>query len=387
MFTKQVSEIQKLRSLDPTDPASWGRVVDTIANVIGNCTHELYHRGPITLDPPNPDRPADAPDIPIDASPDQHYATILINGDGGTVNNTDATIQNGWNFYSPGPNYGGDLYVTNLYFTDGTEPLGKVKVDEADTLDYLEDQFFYTAEYVSGEDIPVYMQNVNISGDNDQLRMFVDSSVLGNYSDTTAQLFGCDSTDLPTWFTPAGYTTDGRTANVDAQVSVTLPVGGAMDMYVDATDLLTAVEAMTAIDFSQSAGVAMTSNVFTVTTDSVDGSGNSLTLEVTGATTYALQLISSGDVIIDCGQTGYITTTTTSGLRITGNVRIGLDANDNVYVGAHASSLVGFFGGTPIVRESFIAAPSGGSTVDAEARTAINAIRDLLIAYNLKASS
>lgn len=52
-----------------------------------------------------------------------------------------------------------------------------------------------------------------------------------------------------------------------------------------------------------------------------------------------------------------------------------------------SGSTLAFFGGTPAARQAFIASPSGGATVDDEARAAIDAIRDLLMAYNLKASS
>lgn len=47
---------------------------------------------------------------------------------------------------------------------------------------------------------------------------------------------------------------------------------------------------------------------------------------------------------------------------------------DGVQVGETAAEKVGFFGKDPIVQPTAVAAPAGGATVDAEARTAINAI-------------
>ena len=51
-----------------------------------------------------------------------------------------------------------------------------------------------------------------------------------------------------------------------------------------------------------------------------------------------------------------------------GGIRIATSSNDQI----------GFFGVTPVVQRSTVSDPSGGSTIDAEARTAINAIIDAL---------
>jgi hypothetical protein len=45
------------------------------------------------------------------------------------------------------------------------------------------------------------------------------------------------------------------------------------------------------------------------------------------------------------------------------------------------------WGGTPVVRPSFIADPTGGLTIDSQARTAINSILDLLISIGAMKSS
>ena len=44
---------------------------------------------------------------------------------------------------------------------------------------------------------------------------------------------------------------------------------------------------------------------------------------------------------------------------------------------------IGFLGATPIARQSAITAPTGGATIDAEARTAINSIRSVLTNFGL----
>lgn len=48
---------------------------------------------------------------------------------------------------------------------------------------------------------------------------------------------------------------------------------------------------------------------------------------------------------------------------------------------------IGFLGATPSARQSHVADPSGGATVDAEARTAINSILATLETFGLHATS
>ena len=49
-----------------------------------------------------------------------------------------------------------------------------------------------------------------------------------------------------------------------------------------------------------------------------------------------------------------------------------------IKIGSATSSLLGFYGATPVDRPATVADPTGGGTIDAEARTAINAIIDRL---------
>ncbi|HWH31201.1 MAG TPA: hypothetical protein VNU01_00875, partial [Egibacteraceae bacterium] len=51
----------------------------------------------------------------------------------------------------------------------------------------------------------------------------------------------------------------------------------------------------------------------------------------------------------------------------------------------HDGTTLGVLGATPVTQRTHIADPSGGITSDSQARTAINAILDLLEAYGLMA--
>lgn len=52
-------------------------------------------------------------------------------------------------------------------------------------------------------------------------------------------------------------------------------------------------------------------------------------------------------------------------------------------IGTDTDQKLAFFGGVPVVRQANISDPSGGTDIDSQARTAINAIIDRLQAYNL----
>lgn len=65
------------------------------------------------------------------------------------------------------------------------------------------------------------------------------------------------------------------------------------------------------------------------------------------------------------------------------NIQVG--KSNGTKIGTETTQKLGFFNKTPIVQVSAIAAPSGGATIDAEARTAINSIRTALTNLGLTA--
>lgn len=52
--------------------------------------------------------------------------------------------------------------------------------------------------------------------------------------------------------------------------------------------------------------------------------------------------------------------------------------NNDAQIGKNTSSKVGFYGKTPVDQLATISDPSGGATIDSQARTAINTIIDRL---------
>ncbi|MHC4945761.1 MAG: hypothetical protein ACYTG7_22345 [Planctomycetota bacterium] len=68
-------------------------------------------------------------------------------------------------------------------------------------------------------------------------------------------------------------------------------------------------------------------------------------------------------------------------------VNIITDTTTGTKIGTATNQKIGFFNATPVVQQTHIADPSGGSTVDSEARTAINGILAQLAALGLQAST
>lgn len=67
------------------------------------------------------------------------------------------------------------------------------------------------------------------------------------------------------------------------------------------------------------------------------------------------------------------------------NIKVG--KTNGTKIGTASTEKLGFYGATPVIRPGHIANPSGGSTTDAEARTAINSILEKLERLGLLASS
>lgn len=65
------------------------------------------------------------------------------------------------------------------------------------------------------------------------------------------------------------------------------------------------------------------------------------------------------------------------------NTKIISEGEEGLQIGSEPMEKIGFFGTTPVIQESSVSKPTGGTTVDSEARTAIDAIIDVLDAYGL----
>lgn len=53
---------------------------------------------------------------------------------------------------------------------------------------------------------------------------------------------------------------------------------------------------------------------------------------------------------------------------------ISIGTSTGTKIGTSSTQKIGFYGATPVVRQGSITAPSGGSTIDSQARSSINAI-------------
>jgi hypothetical protein len=63
------------------------------------------------------------------------------------------------------------------------------------------------------------------------------------------------------------------------------------------------------------------------------------------------------------------------------NVQLG--RSTGTMIGTASDQKLGFFGKSPVAQQSHISAPSGGTTVDSQSRTAITSIISLLQAFGL----
>lgn len=135
-----------------------------------------------------------------------------------------------------------------------------------------------------------------------------------------------------------------------------------------------------------SAGLAMASGK-TITGEAVIGGtavGADLTLQSTSGVGDG-----TDTVIVKVGNNGATTVATFGAGTITlaDAVNLVVNATTGTKIGTSASQKIGFFNATPVVQRTFIAAPTGGGTQDAEARTAIDAVRQILIDLGFMAGS
>lgn len=72
-------------------------------------------------------------------------------------------------------------------------------------------------------------------------------------------------------------------------------------------------------------------------------------------------------------------------IEIPSGINIAILGPDGMKIGTSTTQKIGFFNKTPVAQQATIADPSGGITQDAEARTAINSILDVLDALGFTA--
>lgn len=65
-------------------------------------------------------------------------------------------------------------------------------------------------------------------------------------------------------------------------------------------------------------------------------------------------------------------------IQLLDGVNIQISSGTGTKIGTATGQKIAFHGVTPVIQASAISAPSGGTTVDVEARTAINSIRTAL---------
>ena len=142
-----------------------------------------------------------------------------------------------------------------------------------------------------------------------------------------------------------------------------------------------------------SADAPLSCSDFTVTGNITTGNANELRLGTSGAailvreTNFTLAQRNAGNAQSWRLYNSFITSTTFERLNIrwaSNECIIDAEAGSvggtlrGIKIGSATSSLLGFYGATPVDRPATVADPTGGGTVDAEARTAINDIIDRL---------
>ena len=105
----------------------------------------------------------------------------------------------------------------------------------------------------------------------------------------------------------------------------------------------------------------------------------------------------SVSAIIDCGAATFtlvgIATTTNGLITSNGGITMGdakniaTNATTGTKIGTATTQKIGFWNAAPVAQQAHIADPSGGATVDAEARTAINSINALCATLGLTAAA
>jgi hypothetical protein len=134
-----------------------------------------------------------------------------------------------------------------------------------------------------------------------------------------------------------------------------------------------------------------------------DWSARTLTLTLGGDDGTAISVVASGSTQFSVDSDGNMTvagTATITGAQtftgmLTADGGVTLGNGDNIVLGTGAGTKIGtattqklgFYNKAPVVQPAFVADPTGGLTEDAEARTAIAAVIDVLIDLGLMAAS
>ena len=143
--------------------------------------------------------------------------------------------------------------------------------------------------------------------------------------------------------------------------------------------------------YEKAVGRTATGDVFTVGTDAVKigGTGNDIDFQYYGT--------GSLSAIIDCGAATFtlvgIATTTNGLITANGGITMGdakniaVNTTTGTKIGTATSQKIGFWNSTPVIQQAHIADPTGGATVDAEARTAIDSINALCATLGITAAA
>jgi hypothetical protein len=120
-----------------------------------------------------------------------------------------------------------------------------------------------------------------------------------------------------------------------------------------------------------------------------------MSIDTTGIATFGNKVAftqTDGNEYIDSLADGYLDIGATTQIRMLADTYIGAknivtDTTTGTQLGTSSTQKIALFGATPVVQPAHIADPTGGATVDAEARTAINSINALLATLGLSAAS
>jgi len=131
--------------------------------------------------------------------------------------------------------------------------------------------------------------------------------------------------------------------------------------------------------YEKAVGRTATGDVFTVGTDAVKigGTGNDIDFQYYGT--------GSLSAIIDCGAKTF--TLTGIGVILGDAVNVAVNTITGTKIGTATGQKIGFWNAAPVIQQAHIADPTGGATVDAEARTAIDSINALCATLGITAAA